>query len=244
MLTITTDAGQAEAYLTRPDDQRRPGVLFFMDAIGVRERTKQMADRIASWGYVVLMPNVFYREGTADELKPEMDLTDPEQRAKFGEISAPRVKAYTPDLSNPDTERWFDTLSQYATTPYGTVGFCMGARLAIRAAALRPDEVAAVAGFHGANLVEEASDSPHRLVSDTKAEYLFGHADNDKLNGADAIAELERSLDAAGLTYTSDVYPDAPHGYTMSDTSSYQEAGEKKAFGELEAFFARTLGGH
>lgn len=244
MLTITTDAGEAEAYLTRPDEQKRPGVLMFMDAIGVRDRTKAMADRIASWGYVVLLPNVFYREGTVAELAPTMDLTDPEQRKKFGEISGPRVKAYTPDLSNPDTTAWFDTLGRYASTPYGAVGFCMGARLAIRAAALRPDDVAAVAGFHGANLVEEgAADSPHLLLERTKAAYLFGHADNDTMNDADAVAELERRLADAGLDHSSAIYPDAPHGFTMSDTSSYQEAGEKRAFAELEPFFARALQG-
>ncbi|GAB49956.1 dienelactone hydrolase family protein [Mobilicoccus pelagius] len=242
MLTITTDAGRAEAYLTRPDAQERPGVLMFMDAIGVRERTKEMADRIASWGYVVLLPNVFYREGTVAELAPDMDLTDPEQRKEFGEISGPRVKAYTPDLSNPDTQAWFDTLGQYASTPYGTVGFCMGARLAIRAAALHPDDVAAVAGFHGANLVEDdAEDSPHLLLPRTNADYLFGHADNDTMNDADAVAELERRLEQAGLTYSSAIYPDAPHGFTMADTSSYQDMGEKRAFAELEPFFARTL---
>ena len=245
MLTITTDAGSAQAYLTRPDEERRPGVLMFMDAIGVRERTMRMADRIASWGYVVLLPNVFYREGTVAELAPRMDLTDPDQRKRFGEISGPRVKAYTPELSNPDTEAWFATLGEYATAPYGTVGFCMGARLAIRAAALRPGDVAAVAGFHGANLVEEgssgSSDSPHLLLADTRAAYLFGHADHDALNDADAIAELERRLQDAGLEHSSAIYPDAPHGFTMSDTSSYQKAGAERAFAELEPFFARAL---
>ena len=243
MLTIRADAGEAQAYLARPDDEPRPGVLFFMDAIGVRERTKQMADRIASWGYVVLLPNVFYREGTVDELAPTLDLTDPEQRKEFGKVTAPRVKAYTPDLSNPDTQAWFDTLGKYATTPYGTVGFCMGARLAVRAAALRPDDVAAVAGFHGADLVDGTPDSPHLLVGRTHAEYLFGHADNDSFNPPESIARLEQQLADADLTHRSAVYPDAPHGFTMADTASYQQAGEQRAFIELQDLYARTLGG-
>jgi len=244
MLTITTDAGQAQAYRTRPDDRRRPGVLMFMDAIGVRDRTKQMADRIASWGYVVLLPHVFYREGTVEDLAPGLDLTDPDQRAEFGQISGPRVARYTPELSNPDTAVWLDELARHASTPVGAVGFCMGARLAIRAAALRPEDVAAVAGFHGAKLVEEgAEDSPHLLLPRTRAAYLFGHADQDALNDAEAIAELEQSLEAAGLSATSAIYPNAPHGFTMSDTSSYQEAGAERAFAELEPFLARALQG-
>lgn len=242
MLMIETGAGRAEAYLARPDgDGPHPGVVFFMDAIGVRERTRQMADRIASWGYVVLLPNVFYREGTVEELAPTTDLRDPDNRAAFMKVSMPRVQAYTPNLSNPDTEHWFDTLEQYAAAPFGVVGFCMGARLAVRAAALRPDSVAAVAGFHGANLVEDADDSPHRLVAGTRAEYLFGHADGDRLNPPEAIAELDRALREAGLGFSSAVYPEAPHGFTMSDTSSYQEAGADSAAAELKDLLGRAL---
>lgn len=241
MLTITTPAGQAEAYFTRPDETHRPGVVFFMDAIGVRERTMEMADRIASWGYVVLLPNVFYREGTIAELAPDLDLRDADNRAAFMKVSMPRVQAYTPDLSNADVPYWFDTLDRYTTRPGAVVGFCMGARLAIRAAAERPNDVAAVAGFHGANLVEDAPDSPHTLLCRTRAAYLFGHADNDKLNPPEAQAELDRSLKMAGLKFSCAVYPDAPHGFTMSDTSSYQEAGEQRAFAELQTWLASSL---
>jgi carboxymethylenebutenolidase len=60
-LEIPTPEGPAEAYLTRPDDDEHPGVLFFGDAIGLRPRIEEMADRIASWGYVVLVPHVFHR---------------------------------------------------------------------------------------------------------------------------------------------------------------------------------------
>lgn len=240
-ITIHTDDGTAEAYLARPDDQLRPGVLIMMDAIGVRPRTREIADLVASWGYVALLPNLFYREGTVEELAPDLDLRDPDNRAAFMKVSMPRVGAYTPAKSDLDTRRWLDVLSGYAIQPFGVVGFCMGARLAVRAAALAPGAVAAVAGFHGAGIVDDSEDSAHRLVPGTRAEYLFGHADRDTLNPPEAIAELERTLEEAGLTYTSEVYPDAPHGFTMSDTSSYQEAGATRAFETLRPFFDRVL---
>lgn len=245
MLQITTEAGTADAYLARPDeDTSRPGVLMYMDAIGVRPQTKAIADRIADWGYVVLLPNVFYREGPAEDLAPAADLRDPDNRAAFMKVSMPRVHAYTPDKSNADLPFFLDTLAEYATAPFGTVGFCMGARLVIRAAAGRPEQVRAAAGFHGADLVEEgASDSPHLLVADSQAAYLFGHADNDQFNPPEAQAELHRRIEDAGLEVQADVYPDAPHGFTMKDTSSYQEAGAERAFAELRDFFDRTLRG-
>lgn len=239
-LEITTDDGVAEAYLTGSG----PGVLFFIDAIGLRPRIEQMADRIAEWGYTVLAPNVFYRLGTREELLPPMDLTIPENRKAYGPVIMPRVQGYTPEQSDPDTERWLDTLAEHAAPgPVGVTGYCMGARLSVRAAALRPEQVAAAGGFHGAALVDGSETSPHLLLPRCRAEFAFGHADDDPANDADAIAELGRSLDAAGLTAQNETYPDAPHGFAMSDTSSYQEEGAERMFRTLEALLGRTLRG-
>lgn len=236
---ITTDDGVAEAYLTGTG----PGVLFFMDAIGLRPRIEEMAERIAGWGYTVLAPNFFYRLGTAAELRPPMDLRVPENRKSYGPVIMPRVHGYTVEKSDADTAVWLDFLAtQAAPGPVGVTGYCMGARLAIRAAALRPEQVAAAAGFHGAALVDGTESSAHLLLPKCRAAFAFGHADADPANDADAIAELGRALDSAGLTALNETYPDAPHGFAMSDTASYQEAGAERMFRTIEDLFARTLG--
>ena len=47
MIDVETPDGVADCYLTKPDDDAaHPGVLFVIDAIGLRAQTKQMADRI------------------------------------------------------------------------------------------------------------------------------------------------------------------------------------------------------
>lgn len=238
-LEISTNDGTAEAYLTGSG----PGVLFFMDAIGLRPRIEEMADRIAGWGYTVLVPNVFYRLGTAQELAPPMDLRIPENRKSYGSVLVPRVQGYSSEQSDADTARWLDALAEHAAPgPVGVTGYCMGAKLGIRAAALRPDEVAAAAGFHGAALVDGTDDSAHLLLPRCRAEFAFGHADADPANSAEAIAELGRALDAAGLPALNETYPDAPHGFAMSDTASYQEEGAERMFRTLEALLGRTLG--
>lgn len=238
-LQITTDDGTAEAYLTGSG----PGVLFFMDAIGLRPRLEEMADRIAGWGYTVLVPNLFYRLGTAAELLPPLDLTIPENRKSYGSVLMPRVQGYTPEQSDADTLRWLATLAEHAAPgPVGVTGYCMGAKLAIRAAALRPEDVRAVGGFHGAALVDGTDHSAHLLLPRCRAEFAFGHADADPANDAEAIAELGRALDAAGLTALNETYPDAPHGFTMSDTASYQEEGAERMFRTLQSLLDRTLG--
>src|ERR1700712_3533858 len=91
------DGGVAEAYVSRPleDSREHPGVLFFMDAIGLRPRVEEMTQRIADWGYVVLAPNVFHREGSAEELEPKDDLNEPGAREAFFEKAMPRVNGLT-----------------------------------------------------------------------------------------------------------------------------------------------------
>ncbi len=241
-IEIATPDGPAEAYLARPDDGPHPGVLFYMDAIGLRPQLEAMADRIASWGYVVLVPNVFHRDGRAVELAPQTDLTVPENREAFFHGAMQRVGALTPDLSDPDARLWVAALLEHATAPFGVTGYCMGARLAVRTAGLHPDVVRAVGGFHGGGLVTDDADSPHHLIQDARAEFVLGHADRDRSMPAEAIEELGRVLDAAGLTHTNEVYPGASHGYSMADTAPYDEAAAERHFDELEALLGRTLG--
>ena len=92
-LTVDAPDGAAEAFLA--GEEGRPGVLFFMDAIGLRPRIAEMAQRIADWGYVVLAPNVFHREGRVDDLAPKHDLMEPGAREAFFEKAMPRVHALT-----------------------------------------------------------------------------------------------------------------------------------------------------
>jgi carboxymethylenebutenolidase len=233
--------GAAEAYLT--GDPGDPGVLFYIDAIGLRPQIEEMADRIASWGYVVLAPNVFYRDGTAAELAPTQDLREPGAREEFfaGGIGD-RVQAYSTDRSAPDAEAWVRALREHAGAgPVATTGYCMGARLAVRTAGQFPGTVAAVGGFHGGGLVTDADDSPHLSIAKSTAEYVFGNADNDRGMTLENVAALEGTLQAAGRPHLNEIYEDAPHGYTMADTSMYQEAGAERHFKELEALLSRTI---
>jgi carboxymethylenebutenolidase len=166
LVTIDAPDGPAEAYVARPDSGGGPGVLFFIDAIGLRPRIAEMADRIASWGYVVLAPNVLYRSGTAAETSPTTDLRQPGAREAFFAHTGPRIEAITAPRAEADIRVWTDTLAGLEGVdpdgPFGAVGFCMGARLAIRASGL-DRRYAAVGGFHGGALATDAPDGPRRV---------------------------------------------------------------------------------
>lgn len=238
---IQTPDGVADAYLTRPEgDGRYPGVLFMIDAIGLRARIEEMADRIAARGYVVLAPNVFYRAGRAP-VAPLPDFSDPASRDGFMKKIGPLMQELTPERVDSDGKAYLDYLAERATEPVAVTGYCMGVRLALRLATTYPDRVAAVGGFHGGGLVTDDPNSPHRWVGRLQAEVFLGHADQDQHMTPEHIAQLEQALDDAGVTYTSELFEGAMHGYTMSDTAAYNEAGAERHFAELFALLDRTF---
>src|SRR3954447_12469704 len=212
-LDITTPDGSADAYLSRPSAGSQAGVLVFMDAIGLRPRLEQMADRIAEHGYAVLVPNLMYRGGRAPVVPNIVERLQTEERAAvFGELW-PHMTALTPEVAARDTAAYVKALDQHADGgPIATVGYCLGGGLAMRAAAQLPDRVAAVASFHGGRLAPDDTSGPHTLAGQIKAELYFAHADKDDSMSPEHIARLEASLDAAGVRYTSELYAGATHG--------------------------------
>jgi carboxymethylenebutenolidase len=241
---ITTPDGVADAYLARPDDEPHPGVLFVMDAYGLRPTIDEMIGRIAADGYVVLAPNVFYRAGRAPVL-PMPDLTDADQRANFFRSLRPLIEQLTPARLASDGRAYLDSLARAAAAgPVAITGYCMGARIGWRIAVSHPDRVAALAGFHVGGLVTDAPDSPHLSASELNAELYFGFADKDPSMTAEQIATLERALDDAGKSFRSDLYEGAQHGYTMADSAAHNADARERHFRELRALLERTVGAH
>jgi carboxymethylenebutenolidase len=238
---VKTPDGVADAYLTRPDDDGSyPPVLFIMDAIGLRPRIEEMADRIAERGYAVLAPNVFYRAGRAPVI-PLPDFNDPANRGTFMQSVRPLIQSLTPEVAARDGGAYLDYLGEVAPGPVAITGYCMGARFAWRVAVAHSDRVAAVAGFHGGGLVTDAPDSPHLSAGELKAELYFGHADQDPNMTPEQIATVERALEEAGVRHRTQVYEGALHGYTMSDTAVYNEAACERHFAALFELLERTL---
>ncbi len=241
-IEIPVPDGTAEAYVAGPADRSAPGVLFFMDGIGLRPQIQQMVDRIAEWGYAVLAPNVFYRSGRAEEMAPDGPLDTDERRAAYFQHVGPRIQALTAERAVADIPAYVAALRERcAAGDIGTTGYCMGARLAVRTAGLRPDDVAAAGGFHGGGLATDEDDSPHLGLATARAEFAFGHADNDRSMPPEAVGRLGEALSDAGLLFINDVYAGAPHGYTMNDTSMYHEEAAERHYRVLEELLGRTL---
>jgi carboxymethylenebutenolidase len=240
---IETPDGVANAYLSRPDGDPRPGVLLIPDAFGLRPAIETMADRVASGGYVVLAPNVFYRARRA----PVEELAGPvdgENRANAFQKVLPLIRELTPERVAADGGAYLGYLERVAAPgPLGVTGYCMGGRIAWRIATTHPDRVAALAAFHTAGLVGDDPGSTHLSAADLgQVEAYFGFADEDPGATPEQIATLRQALDAAGVRYTAEVYQGAHHGYAVPDAPAFDEAASERQFRELQALLRRAVG--
>lgn len=237
------NGGDARAFVFTPNEGQGPwpAAILYMDAPAIRPAMFEMGERLAQAGYYVLLPDIFWRAGPY----PPLDIVkaragDPEMGALFAKLRA----STNANLQMQDTAvylKWLESQPKAKAGKVGVTGYCMGGGIALRAAGTFPDRIAAAASFHGGALATDAPDSPHLSLATARAEYVFGHADNDGSMPPDQVEKLGAALDAAGLVASNEIFPGAAHGYSMSDTSMYDEAATERMFTELEALFARTL---
>lgn len=242
MIDLKTADGVADSYLAGPDDGRpHPGVLFIVDAFGLRPQIEAMVDRIAAAGYVVLAPNVFYRAGRAPVVSLD-GLDDPDRRGDVIGRVMPLIRELTDERIVADAAAYLGKLEDEADGgEVAITGYCMGGRLGWRIARAYPDRVAALGCFHTGGLVTDDEESPHLSAAEIDAELFLGFADNDGSATPDQIAAVEGALRAAGKEFRSEVFTGAEHGYTMADTPAYDEAAAERAYAELSALLSRTV---
>jgi carboxymethylenebutenolidase len=241
-LQLPMPDGTADAVLFSPDPSTPlPGVLHLPDIGSIRETHREMARRLASQGYVVLMPNLFYRSRRPPVFDFPRKMGEPRTMERFAELTGP----LTPDAQMRDVAAYVDLLSAQSAVrpgPIGTLGYCFGGSMALRAAAVRPEKVVAAASFHGGGLLKaDDPGSPHLLLPQVKARLYFGHAVEDKSMPAEAIALFEQALAAWGGAYESDTYESSSHGWTVPDNPAFNPPQAERAFAKLSGLFAETL---
>ncbi len=242
-LQLQLPAGTADAVLFTPDSsQPLPAVLHIPDIGSVRDTHRKMARRLAEEGYVVLMPNPFYRTSRPPVFTFERKPGDPRVMERMKELIAP----LTPEAQEQDMTAYVDFLASQSSVQadrLGVVGYCIGGGFALRTAAVRPNQIRAMASFHGGGLYK-ANDpgSPHLVLSRVKARLYFGHADQDQSMTAEDIAHFEEILKKWGGRYESETYHGARHGWTVPDSPAYNEPAAERAHRKLVELFKAALG--
>ena len=240
-ISIDTRDGSCPAYVYRPDGNGPwPGVLVFMDGIGIRSAMLEIGERLATNGYFVLLPDLFYRSGAYEPMDPHKVFSDPEQRKVLMEKFMGRA---TPANVMADTKYFLDYLGSQRDVKkggIGTTGYCMGGLMSLTAAGTYPGRVAAAASFHGGRLATDAPDSPHRLAPKMKARVYVAGAIEDQSFPDDMKARLEHALTDAGVDHKIETYP-ARHGWVLRDTPVYDAAAAERHWTTLLALFGAML---
>ena len=237
-IDVTTPDGVADCYFVHPASGAHPGVLIWPDAFGLRPAKRQMAKRLAESGYSVLVVNQYYRSQRAP-------IADSTNFAALRETLMPLMGTLNAETHMRDAQAFVSFLdSQPSVDPnrkMGTMGYCMGGPITMRTAAAVPDRIGAAASFHGGGLVTDQPDSPHLLVPEMQAHYLFAIAANDDENQPEAKDVLREAFAEAGLPAEVEVYEGALHGWCPPDSQVYDEAQAERAWSRLLVLFERAL---
>ncbi len=241
---IATTDGSCPVSVFRPDgDGPWPAVILYMDGLGVRPALIDMAERLSGAGYLVLLPDLFYRTGPTDPEDGRRKLFGSEEtrREWFQKHIAPLTVA----RAMGDTAALLDLIDardDIVEPKIGVTGYCMGGRFALAAAGTFPERVAAAASYHGSRLVTDDPDSPHRLAPDMKARVYVGGAIEDA-GFTDAMKEqLEAALSEAGVEHAVETYA-ARHGWVPADTPVHDPGAAERHWRTLLALLDGVLRG-
>jgi carboxymethylenebutenolidase len=207
------------------------------DVGGLRDATRELSARLADQGFVVLMPNPYYRTTRPPTFDFVPNFAEERTQKRFAELVGP----LKPDAIERDAAAFLDFLAGLPGVrpgKFGVAGYCFTGGYAMRVAAAQPDRVAAVASFHGGRLYTDSPTSPHLLLPRIKARLYFGHAVKDGSMPQEAIDKLDAALAAWGGKYESEVYEGAYHGWTMPGHAVHNPAQAERAFQKLTELFA------
>jgi carboxymethylenebutenolidase len=239
---VETPDGNCPSVLHIPQGSGQwPAVILFADAGGMRATIRDMGERLSSLGYVVLVPDFYYRIGPYDPIDGRTAFSTKESTEKIMGM----MRGYTPDMAALDANAFVDYLEllpEKKSGGVGTTGYCMGGRLSLLAAGNLGARVAAAASFHGGNLAKaDDPDSPHRKASRMEASVYVGAAIEDQSFPGEQEQLLEASLADAGVVHTIATYQ-AHHGFAVPDNPTYDAEAAERHWQASEEFFGSVLG--
>lgn len=237
-LDIATKDGAMGTFICRPERGGPFRAIFvLMDAPGIREELRDMARRLASVGYCVFLPHLYYRAGRDAVYGPDV--------LEHGSADHTRMRGVRTKMTIPpvmeDVGAMLDYVdaSDYATGPVGCHGYCMSGPYALAAAARYPDQVAAAASFYGTWLVNDAEQSPHLTLAQGHAELYIGCAEHDDLAPMPMVEELKGLFERSGARGEIEIYPGVHHGFAFPERWCYDQPGAERHWERLFALYAR-----
>ncbi len=229
-INIPTPDGEMPAFLSAPiADGRKPGIILLMEAFGLTQHIKDVADRIAREGYVVVTPDLYYR-------------SLPNNKFGYDEVESARAIMSGLDFDKTVAEDikaaldYLKSRSDVCSDRIGVSGFCFGGSMAFATATKLSSEIAAAAPFYAIVLDEWLE----AVTEITVPIYLFfGGAD--PFIPSDRIKQIESRFRELNKEYQLKIYPDADHGFFCHERSAYDPLAAEDSWAELTNFFRTHL---
>ena len=237
-IDIATADGAMNTFIVHPEEGGpHPVVFFLMDAPGKREELHDMARRLATVGYYVVLPNLYYRRTRDYWLRERTEAGMAVMFEHMNALSNAMVVSDTQSLL-----AFVDAQPQADAKRIGAVGYCMSGPFVMHVAAAYPERIRAIASIHGAQMVTDKPDSPHLVADLIQCESYFGCAEIDKWAPKPAIEQLEAALKAGGVKYRIEWYPGAQHGFVFPLRAGiYDKPSAERHWERLFDLFGRTL---
>jgi carboxymethylenebutenolidase len=239
-IEIVTPDGRMNTFVCHPErDSPHPAIIIFMDAPGIREELRDMARRLGTVGYYVMLPNLYYRSNV-EELGPvvgEANLTTRQKALQLmTTINIPML------MQDVDALLAFTGQDKAASRgPMGCVGYCMSGQYAINAAVRHPERIRAAASIYGVALVSDKPDSPHLAPQRTAARLYFGCAENDQYAPPEMLEQLRAEIAAKGGNAEVEIYPGTAHGFAFPSRPVYDKPAAERHWERLFALFGAAL---
>jgi len=239
-IQIVTPDGRMSTFICHPErDSPHPAIIIFMDAPGIREELRDMARRLGTVGYYVMLPNLYYRSNV-EELAAAAAAANVDMRQKALQLMA--------TINIPLVMRDVDALLAFAGQdkaasrgPMGCVGYCMSGQYAINAAVRHKERIRAAASMYGVALVTDKPDSPHLAPQRTDARLYFGCAEKDQYAPPEMIERLRAEIAAKGGNAEVEIYPGTGHGFAFPSRPVYDKPAAERHWERLFTLFGAAL---
>ena len=241
ILDIPTKDGAIETFVCHPErGGPYPPILLLMDAPGIREELYDMARRLGTVGYYVLLPNLYYRAGKDTKYGADVLTKGSAEQAR---MRAVRTKMMIPPVMDDVAAMLGFCAGQKAAKagPAGTHGYCMSGPYALAAAARYPDRIAAAASFYGTWLVNDAEESPHINLGKIKGEVHIACAEHDELAPLPMVGELKTLFQRAGAQGEIEMYMGVHHGFAFPERWCYDVPAAERHWERLIALYRKRL---
>jgi carboxymethylenebutenolidase len=235
---VTTKYGKMPSFVACPEGPGpHPGIIFYMDAPGIREELRNMTRRIARQGYFAILPDMYYRLG---HLRFDVARRDEEQAAVF--LAA--MRSLTNAMVMDDTGGllgYMDGQDKCKPGPVGCLGYCMSGQYITSAAAHFPHRIAAAASLYGVGIITDKEDSPHLLLDRIKGELYYAFAETDRSVPPNIPGDLAKLLSKTNIKHKIKTFPGTEHGFAFPERAVYSTLAAEETWDKMFAMWDRTL---